>query len=169
MLTDVKPTLDAYDRLVYRAFGVPDSLTPEHQLRAAGAGLLRRCLSNRAADDDYGETTVLSNLYVYQEASTHWIEAAAGELRQGTFDPLLGQYEEASDRSRTPTEARLCTAIFNQAEQTRAGYQSSNLTGNLGMALAREVLIAVMETASAMSALREAQLDLEVNRTHRGW
>jgi hypothetical protein len=164
----VKSSLDVYDRVVYRAFGVPDSLTPEHQLRAAGAALLRRCLSNRSADDDFSESNILRGLYVHQEASTYWIEAAASQLRQAAFDPLLGQYEEQENRPRNSTEESLRNSIFNDAEDRRAGDQRANLTGNLGMALAREVVLAVIETASAIDALRAARLDLE-GRTQREW
>jgi hypothetical protein len=169
MLAGMKPTLDVYDRVVYRAFGVPDSLTPEHQLRAAGAALLRRCLSNPAPDDDYSENTILSNLFVHQEASTYWIEAAVSELRQAAFDPLLGQYQEERNRPRAATEEGLRTAICNHAEKGRAGDQGGELTGNLGRALAREVVLAVIETAGAVDALREARHDLEGGQTNRGW
>jgi hypothetical protein len=169
MLATVKPSLDVADRVVYRAFEVPDLLTPEHQLRAAGAALLRRCLSNRVADDDYSESAIMSNLYLYQVASTYWIEAAASELRQAAFDPLLGRYQEEPDQSPTSTEEALRNAIFGHAEERRAGEQGGELTGNLGRALAREIVLAVIETAGARDALREARLDLEAGRTPRDW
>ena len=76
--------MDLYDRIVYRALGVPDLLSPDNQQKAAATALL-------------AETSIPlgdGNLKAaWREVAGAFVEARAELLRTNAMDGAIGKYE----------------------------------------------------------------------------
>ena len=74
--------MDAYGRIVCKAFGVPDVLADDNQLKAASAALLRA--TGIGIDDQ--------SALLWQLAAQAYIETATTMLREHRLDAVIGEY-----------------------------------------------------------------------------
>lgn len=74
--------MDTYLRFVFRAFGVPDVLAEENQLKAASAALLRTS----------GIDTDPQSELPWQLAAQAYVEMGATLLREHQIDAAIGNY-----------------------------------------------------------------------------
>lgn len=75
-------TMDVHERIVYRAFGVPDVLDEENQLKAASAALLR------AAKTQTNDQSALP----WQCVAQAYVEAGVRMLREHQLDAVIGGF-----------------------------------------------------------------------------
>jgi hypothetical protein len=91
-----------YERIVAQAFEVPDVLTDDNQVKAAGVALLR--LANF-----FGlEPTRREN---YELVAAHNISTVATMLERHELDSTIGGYLD--DQIREEADSRLDNAVFN--------------------------------------------------------
>jgi hypothetical protein len=80
--------MNIHQRIVCQAFGVPDVLSEENQLTAAGAALLR------AAGLEEGP-----GLEPFQGVARIYVEVVADMLKSNRLDPLIGDYVDGERQS----------------------------------------------------------------------
>jgi hypothetical protein len=81
--------MDAYDRVVYRALGVSDLLSPEHQLTAAAVALLKA--AEIRIDEQHPKAA--TTLAAWREVALAFVETGANILRHHALDGAIGGYD----------------------------------------------------------------------------
>jgi hypothetical protein len=81
--------MDAYDRVVYRALGVSDLLSPEHQLTAAAVALLKA--AEIPIDEQHPKAA--TTLAAWRDVALAFVEAGANMLRHHALDGAIGGYD----------------------------------------------------------------------------
>jgi hypothetical protein len=140
--------MDAYDRLVYSAFGVADVINPENQIAAASAALVR----GLELELDNGRLQV----------GTIYIRQAVAKLRSREFDSLIGNFPAPE------TQHDLETAIISAADRmvldTAPGVSPDDL-----MRISTAVVAKVIAWAQCRpDALRDAAMSPGVSSTPEG-
>jgi hypothetical protein len=82
-------SMDPYDRIVYRALGVSDLLSSEHQMTAAAVALLKA--AEIPIDEEHPDAA--STLAAWRDVALAFVEAGANMLRHHALDGAIGGYD----------------------------------------------------------------------------